>query len=139
LAERVLGGTVNAPLRGSIGLPNYVRRAAGPGWALVGDAGYHRDPITGHGLTDAFRDAELLAEAADAVLRDAAHEPVAMTAYERQRDDAIRDTFRITRELAAFPPRERFAELQGELSRALDVEARQLAARPALTDALSVC
>jgi 2-polyprenyl-6-methoxyphenol hydroxylase-like FAD-dependent oxidoreductase len=139
LAERVDGGTVTAPVRGSVGLPNHVRRAAGPGWALVGDAGYHRDPISGHGLTDAFRDAELLAEAADAVLRGAADEPVAMRAYERQRDDAIRDTFRLTRALAAFPPTQRFAELQSELSRALDVEARQLAARPALTDALSVC
>ena len=79
----------------------------------MGDAGYHRDPITGHGLTDAFRDAELLAEAADAVLWGAADEAVAMRAYERQRDDAIRDTFRITRELAAFPPPGRFAELQG--------------------------
>jgi hypothetical protein len=73
------------------------------------------------------------------VLRDAADERIAMTDYERQRDDAIRDTFRITRALAAFPPPQRFAELQGELSRALDVEARQLAARPAFTGALSVC
>jgi 2-polyprenyl-6-methoxyphenol hydroxylase-like FAD-dependent oxidoreductase len=139
LAERVLSGTVNAPLRGSIGLPNHVRRAAGPGWALVGDAGYHRDPITGHGLTDAFRDAELLAQATDVMLRGAADERAAMTAYEQQRDDAIRDTFRITRALAAFPPPERFAELQSELSRALDAEARQLAARPALTAAVSIC
>jgi flavin-dependent dehydrogenase len=139
LAERVRGGTINAPLRGSVRLPNHLRRAAGPGWALVGDAGYHRDPITGHGLTDAFRDAELLAEAADAVLCNTADERVAMTQYERQRDAAIRDTFRITRALAAFPPPQRFAELQRELSRALDVEARQLAARPALANAISVC
>jgi 2-polyprenyl-6-methoxyphenol hydroxylase-like FAD-dependent oxidoreductase len=139
LAERVLAGTINAPLRGSIGLPNHVRQAVGPGWALVGDAGYHRDPITGHGLTDAFRDAELLAEAADAMLRFLADERTAMTAYERQRDAAIRDTFLLTRALAAFPPPERFAELQVELSRALDLEARQLAARPALTHAVPVC
>ena len=139
LAERVRSGTINAPVRGSVGLPNHVRRAAGPGWAMVGDAGYHRDPITGHGLTDAFRDAELLAEAADSALQANADGKIAMTEYERQRDDAIRDTFRLTRALAAFPPTQRFAELQSELSRALDVEARQLAARPALTDALSVC
>jgi 2-polyprenyl-6-methoxyphenol hydroxylase-like FAD-dependent oxidoreductase len=138
LAERVEGGTVTAPVRGSVGLPNHLRRAAGPGWALVGDAGYHRDPITGHGLTDAFRDAELLAEAADAMLGGAANESVAMRAYEQQRDDAIRDTFRLTRELARFPAPERFAELQSELSRALDVEARQLATRLTLT-AVPVC
>ena len=138
LAARVDRGVVTAPVRGSVGLPNHVRRPAGPGWALVGDAGYHRDPITGHGLTDAFRDGELLAEAADAVLRGAAEEPVAMRAYEQQRDDAIRDTFRITRALATFPPAGRFVELQGELSRSLDAEARQLAARIART-AVPVC
>ena len=51
-----------------------VARSVGPGagWALVGDAGYHRDPITGHGITDAFRDAELLANALDIALRNPA-------------------------------------------------------------------
>ena len=89
LARRVRRGFVTAPLRGSVGLPNHVRRAAGPGWALVGDAGFHRDPITGHGMTDAFRDAELLADAADAMLRRAVPEDVAMAGYERQRDEAL--------------------------------------------------
>ena len=45
------------------GEPGYLRRATGPGWALVGDAGYFKDPITAHGITDALRDAELLARA----------------------------------------------------------------------------
>jgi 2-polyprenyl-6-methoxyphenol hydroxylase-like FAD-dependent oxidoreductase len=139
LGERVRAGQVTAPVRGSVALPNHVRQAAGPGWALVGDAGYHRDPITGHGLTDAFRDAELLAEAAGRMLRDPADAAVAMTSYGRQRDDAIRDTFRITRELARFPHPRRFAELQRDLSRALDLEARQLAARPDPAVAVSVC
>ncbi|GAA3633280.1 NAD(P)/FAD-dependent oxidoreductase [Microlunatus ginsengisoli] len=130
LAEKVRAGTVTEPLRGAIGLPNHVRQAAGPGWALVGDAGYHRDPITGHGMTDAFRDAELLAEAADLALQEPSAEAAAMTTYERQRDAALAETFRITRELGAFPPPDRFASLQTELSRALDVEAQQLAARP---------
>jgi hypothetical protein len=39
---------------------NLMRQAFGPGWALVGDAGYHRDAVTAHGISDAFRDAELL-------------------------------------------------------------------------------
>ncbi len=139
LGERVRAGQVTAPVRGSVSLPNHLRQATGPGWALVGDAGYHRDPISGHGLTDAFRDAELLAEAADRMLRNPVNEAVAMTAYGQQRDDAIRDTFRITRELAEFPHPRRFAELQRDLSKALDVEARQLAARPDPAVALSVC
>ena len=43
-------------------MPGFVRRSWGPGWALVGDAGYFKDPITTHGMTDALRDAELLAD-----------------------------------------------------------------------------
>jgi flavin-dependent dehydrogenase len=43
------------------GLTGYLREAAGPGWALVGDAGYFKDPITAHGITDALRDAQILA------------------------------------------------------------------------------
>jgi 2-polyprenyl-6-methoxyphenol hydroxylase-like FAD-dependent oxidoreductase len=62
-AERVRGGTRVEPFRGTADLPNFYRRPYGPGWALVGDAGYHKDPITAQGITDAFRDAELLATA----------------------------------------------------------------------------
>jgi len=130
LARTVATGTVTAPLRGAVGLPNHVRQAAGPGWALVGDAGYHRDPITGHGMTDAFRDAELLAEAVTLALADPAYEADAMAAYGRGRDAALAETFRLTRALGAFPPTARFVELQAELSRALDAEAQALAAVP---------
>jgi 2-polyprenyl-6-methoxyphenol hydroxylase-like FAD-dependent oxidoreductase len=130
LACKVASGTITAPLRGAVGLPNHVRQASGPGWALVGDAGYHRDPITGHGMTDAFRDAELLAEAADRALTDPRREAAAMATYGRERDAALAETFRITRALGAFPPAARFVELQAELGRALDVEAQALMARP---------
>ena len=139
LAARVRRGIVSAPLRGTVGLPNHLRRASGPGWALVGDAGYHRDPITGHGLTDAFRDAELLAEATHRMLGDPDTERQSMRDYEEERDRAIRDTFRITRALGKFPPPARFAELQSELSRALDVEAFELAARPSLLRPSGIC
>jgi flavin-dependent dehydrogenase len=119
LARRVRAGTVTAPLRGTLRLPNHVRRATGPGWALVGDAGYHRDPITSHGITDAFRDAELLARAYDAG---------DLSTYEPARNIAMADTFRLTRRLGAFPEPARFVELQTELGRALDTEAADLAA-----------
>ena len=131
LARKVRSGTVTAPLRGYVALPNHVRRAAGPGWALVGDAGYHRDPITGHGMTDAFRDAELLAEAADTVLRGICPERVAMRRYEQERDAALAPVFEITRALGAFPPAAEFLDLQARLSRALDAEAVRMADRPA--------
>ena len=50
-------------LRAFPGQPGWIRASAGPGWALVGDAAYFKDPITAHGITDALRDAELLARA----------------------------------------------------------------------------
>jgi 2-polyprenyl-6-methoxyphenol hydroxylase-like FAD-dependent oxidoreductase len=130
LAARVDAGRVNAPLRGTVALPHHVRRAAGRGWALVGDAGYHRDPVTAHGITDAFRDAELLAVAVDRMLSGASTEPAAMAAYQSARDAALARTYGLTRELAAFPPLERFVELQIELAHALDDEATALAALP---------
>jgi flavin-dependent dehydrogenase len=130
LAARVDAGALHAPVRGTVALPNHVRRASGPGWALVGDAGYHRDPITAHGMTDAFRDAELLATAVDRLLVDPSSERDALAAYEQQRDAALARTFALTRELAAFPALERFVELQTELAVVLDDEAHALAARP---------
>jgi len=126
MAARLRPGRVTAGMRGYVGLPNQVRRAAGPGWALVGDAGYHRDPVTGHGMTDAFRHAELLADAADAWLRGRADETLAMAGYAQERDAAIAETFAITRELGALPEPTRFLDLEMQLARALDREAQQL-------------
>ena len=50
-------------MRGFGGHPGFLKRSTGDGWALVGDAGYFKDPLTAHGITDALRDAELLARA----------------------------------------------------------------------------
>ncbi|SLK02879.1 NAD(P)/FAD-dependent oxidoreductase [Novosphingobium mathurense] len=50
-------------LVGFPGQPGYMRECAGPGWALVGDAGWFKDPLTAHGITDALRDAQILADA----------------------------------------------------------------------------
>jgi flavin-dependent dehydrogenase len=63
LLARVEAGERATPFRGTNKLPNFYRRAAGKGWALVGDAAYHRDPLTGMGIGDAFLGATLLAEA----------------------------------------------------------------------------
>jgi len=138
LGERVRAGRVEAPVRGRVDLPNVVRRpvgrplpdGSGQGWALVGDAGYHRDPVTGHGITDAFRDAELLAGAVDTALRNPECEQDALTGYHVRRDAALREVFSITRDLSAFPAPERFVELQIQLSDALEREAEDLAALP---------
>ena len=63
LQERVQRGRRETSFKGTHRLPNFYRDCAGPGWALVGDAAYHRDPLTGMGIGDAFLGAELLADA----------------------------------------------------------------------------
>jgi flavin-dependent dehydrogenase len=65
LAARVRNGSRTERFYGTADVPNFFRKPYGKGWALVGDAGYHKDPITAQGITDGFRDAELLAEAID--------------------------------------------------------------------------
>ena len=68
LAERLRQARRTSPVQGMLRQPNQLRQAFGPGWALVGDAGYHRDAVTAYGISDAFRDAELLAVALDQAL-----------------------------------------------------------------------
>ena len=96
--------------------------ATGPGWALVGDAGYHRDPITGHGISDAFRDAEFLAWAIDAHLTHQVPWSVAGRGYDRARTTALHDIFAITQALPSSPSRP-FIALQKQLSDAIEREA----------------
>jgi flavin-dependent dehydrogenase len=130
LAERLRDARRTSPVQGMLRQPNQVRQAFGPGWALVGDAGYHRDAVTAHGISDAFRDAELLAVALDQALSGGAEESTALVRYQRQRDQALREIFGITCRLAAYPAAPAFIELQKQLSAAIDTEAAALAARP---------
>ncbi len=74
----------------------FLRQAHGPGWALVGDAGYFKDPLTAHGITDALRDAELLANAA------AAGTGSDFAAYAATRDSLSLPLFEVTDAVAAF-------------------------------------
>ena len=130
LAERLRYARQTSPVHGMLRQPNQVRQAFGPGWALVGDAGYHRDAVTAHGISDAFRDAELLAVAVDGALGAGAEETAALALYQRQRDQALREIFEITCRLAAYPAVPAFIELQKQLSAAIDSEAAALASRP---------
>jgi 2-polyprenyl-6-methoxyphenol hydroxylase-like FAD-dependent oxidoreductase len=96
LAERVAGTEISGKLRGFPGVRGFLRRAAGPGWALVGDAAYFKDPLTAHGMTDALRDAELLARAVTAGGDDA------LIAYQTTRDDLVKGLFDVTDSIASF-------------------------------------
>jgi flavin-dependent dehydrogenase len=104
LTERVRGGTRTERFRGTVDLPNFYRKPFGPGWALVGDAGYHKDPISAQGISDAFRDAELLAEAiADGF---AGRRPLAdaLASYEAQRNEATAAIYEMTVQMAMLQP-----------------------------------
>ncbi len=104
MAERVRAGRRAERWLGSADLPNFFRKPYGPGWALVGDAGYHRDPIPARGISDAFRDAELLAEAIDAGFTGRLPLEAALAGYERQRNEAARPLYEETLARAAFHP-----------------------------------
>jgi flavin-dependent dehydrogenase len=95
LAEQI-GRAGESGLHGFPGHAGFLRLAHGPGWALVGDAGYFKDPLTAHGITDALRDAELLARAIDA------GSDAAFVEYQEQRDAASLELFETTDAIASF-------------------------------------
>jgi 2-polyprenyl-6-methoxyphenol hydroxylase-like FAD-dependent oxidoreductase len=104
LGERVRAGTREERWYGTGDLPNRHRHPYGPGWALAGDAGYYQDPITAHGITNAFRDAELLTDAVDRCFGSGTAMDVALAEYHRRRDDSARRMFRLTCDIASEPP-----------------------------------
>lgn len=104
LAERIRAGTRDERFRGTAQLPNFFRRPHGEGWALVGDAGHHKDPILALGITDAFRDAELLADAVDAGLSDPSLLEPALAGYELRRNELAAPGFASTLEFARLQP-----------------------------------
>ncbi len=85
-------------------VPNFFRRPYGPGWALVGDAGYNRDFITAMGIMDAFLSAELCADALHQSLSGAAPYDDAMLIYQRARDERVTPFFHFTLQLATCEP-----------------------------------
>ena len=93
LADRLAEARPPARLRSFPGVRGFMRRAAGPGWALVGDAGYFKDPATAHGITDALRDAELLARAVDRGT---------LAEYQAERDHMSLRLFTLTDAIASF-------------------------------------
>src|SRR5581483_1203502 len=104
LAERLAAGERADRFYGAAEVPFWIRRPYAPGWALVGDAGYHKDPITAHGITDAFRDAQLLADALDTAFRGEAPLSETLPGYEQARDTTIRPLYELTWNFAALTP-----------------------------------
>jgi flavin-dependent dehydrogenase len=87
LAERLRAAEACGPVLGSGPIPNCVRVPAGPGWALVGDAGLYQDPWSGLGMDMAGVHATFLAEALLAYLGQNTSESEALASYHRRRND----------------------------------------------------
>lgn len=111
LADELAGAEFATRIVGFPGQPGYLRQSCGHGWALVGDAGYFKDPITAHGITDALRDAQILADAWAAERLDD---------YVATRDMLSRDIFRLSDAIAGCDqPLSRVAELHRSLNIAM--------------------
>ncbi len=100
LAARIRAGRQEDRYYGASDLPNFLRRPYGPGWALVGDAGCHKDPLMALGMSDAFRDAELLTNALDDAFTGALPLGQALAGYHRERDRLTLPDYRLNAQLA---------------------------------------
>jgi 2-polyprenyl-6-methoxyphenol hydroxylase-like FAD-dependent oxidoreductase len=122
LRTDVARATLIGRFRGFGGAPSYLRQCHGPGWALVGDAGYFKDPLTAHGITDALRDADLLSRAI------VAGGTRALAAYQRERDVLSLPFLRITDTIASFSwDLDDIKQLHADLSAAMKAETNHLA------------
>ena len=104
LADRLSAGHREERFVGTGRLPNQFRRSWGPGWALVGDAGHHKDPGTARGITDAFAQAEMLAAALHDGLTGRRPLDAALAAYEAERNTDATPFFEFNCGLAALAP-----------------------------------
>jgi flavin-dependent dehydrogenase len=102
VAERVSAAKAPRWLRGFVGMPGFLRQPWGPGWALVGDAGFYQDPLSTHGITDALRDAELLADAVGEIHSGASAEETALAGYQQTRDALASRLFGTVDAIASF-------------------------------------
>jgi flavin-dependent dehydrogenase len=100
-AAKVRAGMREERWMGTADVPNFFRKPYGPGWALVGDAGYMKDPVTGFGIADAFRDAGLLAAALDDTFAGRVAAEEALAGYQSRRDAAAIPTYEFTLQMAS--------------------------------------
>lgn len=92
------------PFVGTSNNTNFFRKAFGAGWALAGDARYHRDPLTAQGITNSFQDAQVLADAIDTAFSGQQSLEVALAAYELRRNAEVMPIYDLTCQLAALEP-----------------------------------
>jgi 2-polyprenyl-6-methoxyphenol hydroxylase-like FAD-dependent oxidoreductase len=103
-AEHVRAAQRESKFIGSADLPGYFRKPFGPGWALLGDAGYHKNPITAMGINDAFRDAELVTDALDGAFSGRQSYEDGMNDYQQTRDREAGPVYEFTDDFAQLQP-----------------------------------
>jgi len=114
--ERVSNGKRTESFSGATDLRNFYRKPFGKGWALVGDAGYHKDPNTGQGISDAFSSAELLTEAIDQIFSGRQTFEIAFARYEAIRNEGSSEMYDFTcRGAQLEPPSEKQLALRTAL------------------------
>lgn len=126
LRERLAGSVRASRVRSALDTTSYFRRSAGPGWALPGDAGHFKDPVTAQGIRDALRYGRRLGEVAAPVLDDAAALDRALAGWERERERDCLECYQWTNRVGRG---ERLGPLEVELYRraaADPVRAREL-------------
>lgn len=102
--DRLRGATRQEKWFGTASVPNYFRRPFGPGWVLVGDAAYDKDPITAQGISDAFIDAESLVAALDDGWCGRRPPGAALAAHQAGRDTRAKPMYDFTCQLATLEP-----------------------------------
>jgi flavin-dependent dehydrogenase len=110
LAERLEGGRREERFFGTADLPNFHRQSYGEGWALAGDAAFHRDPATGQGISDAFDDAEAVAHAVHQALSGAEPLESALARCQSERDTRTRSVWEYALKIASLAPDPPMAE-----------------------------
>ena len=100
LATRLAGCTLRGRVRSAVDIASYFRRSSGPGWALPGDAGHFKDPVTAQGIRDALRYGRLLGESTAAVLDDPVALDRRLAEWELRRETDCLEIYQYTNRLA---------------------------------------
>jgi 2-polyprenyl-6-methoxyphenol hydroxylase-like FAD-dependent oxidoreductase len=126
IAAALDGAAFDPAIRGMLDLPAFFRHSYGPGWVLAGDAAHHKDPLIARGISDAFRDADLLSRALARGLGGETNLTPALARYQLLREAASRDVSMLNHYLAELPDEP--ADIEARLSVLMRTEAEADAA-----------
>lgn len=104
LGERLADSARVTKVRSAIDTTSYFRRSSGPGWALPGDAGHFKDPVTAQGIRDALHYGRLLGELAAPVLDDHPRLDAVLRRWERRRERECLEVYAWTNQLGRAEP-----------------------------------